>query len=185
MNVIAEAVSHLARGHVIAYATEAVFGLGCDPDNVQAVMRLLNIKQRPIEKGVILIAGSWEQLLPYVDLARLPEEKLLQAQASWPGPFTWVMPASNTTPKWLTGQFDSIAVRVSAHPQVKELCLAWGKALVSTSANLSGEAPCRSEQDVETQLGGRVDFIVPGEVGGAVNPSEIRDVLTGKLLRPA
>ena len=185
MSLLVDAVRHLNQGHVIAYATEAVFGLGCDPDDVQAVMRLLQIKQRPIEKGVILVAASWEQLLLYVDLTRLPEDKLLQAKASWPGPFTWVMPANDKTPKWLTGQFDSIAVRVSAHPQVRELCLAWGKALVSTSANLSGEAPCRSEHEVETQLGGRVDFIMPGEVGGAINPSEIRDVLTGKLLRPA
>ena len=112
-------------------------------------------------------------------------ERLDQAFASWPGPFTWVMPAKSTTPRWLTGMFTSIAVRVSAHPQVRELCQAWGKPLVSTSANLSGEAPCRTRQEVALHLADRVDFILPGEVGGASNPSQIRDVLTGELLRPA
>lgn len=185
MNFIAEAVKQLQLGHVIAYATEAVFGLGCDPDDEQAVQRLLDIKQRSVEKGVILIAADWEQLVPYVDLAQIPEPKLCQAFASWPGPFTWVMPAKSTTPRWLTGKFSSIAVRVSAHPQVQELCRAWGKPLVSTSANLSGEPPCRTGQEVLTQLAQRVDFILPGEVGGASNPSQIRDVLTGELLRPA
>ena len=185
MNSIAEAVKQLQRGHVIAYATEAVFGLGCDPDDELAVQRLLRIKQRPVEKGVILIAADWSQLLPYVDITLVPDEKLDQAFASWPGPFTWVMPAKSTTPRWLTGRFTSIAVRVSAHSQVRELCQAWGKPLVSTSANLSGEAPCRTRQEVALHLADRVDYILPGEVGGASNPSQIRDVLTGELLRPA
>jgi L-threonylcarbamoyladenylate synthase len=182
---IQQACQILHSGGVIAYATEAVFGLGCDPDNEAAVHKLLQIKLRPIEKGLILIAAEWQQLIPYLDVSSLSHEQLQRALNSWPGPYTWVFPAKMTTPKWLTGEFSSLAVRVSAHPQVRALCQSYGKPLVSTSANLSGEAPCRSEQEVKIQLGGRVDFIMPGEVGGAINPSEIRDVLTGKLLRPA
>lgn len=178
-----DAIVHLKSGNVIAYATEAVFGLGCDPDNEGAVHKLLAIKQRPVDKGLILIAADWSQLQPYVASERLSDLALQRVLASWPGPFTWVMPAKPTTPRWLTGRFDTLAVRVTAHPQVRALCLAYGKPLVSTSANLSGEPPCRSEGEVLAQLGSRVDYVLPGEVGGATNPSQICDARTGQVLR--
>ncbi len=180
-----DAVQQLRDGQVIAYATEAVFGLGCDPDNESAVLSLLTIKQRPIEKGLILVAADWSQLQPYVDWASIPSARLATALASWPGPYTWVMPAASQTPKWLTGQFNSLAVRVSAHPQVRELCLEFGRPLVSTSANLTGFPACRSAAEVADQLAGRIGTILPGEVGGSINPSQILDVLSGEVLRPA
>ena len=180
-----DAVQQLRDGAVIAYATEAVFGLGCDPDNESAVLSLLAIKQRPIEKGLILVAANWQQLTPYINCTLIPPERLATALSSWPGPHTWVMPSASHTPKWLTGQFDSLAVRVSAHPQVQQLCLEYGKPLVSTSANLTGMLPCRTVGEVATQLAGRVQTILPGTVGGATNPSQIRDVMTGAVLRPA
>ncbi len=180
-----DALFHLEHGGVIAYATEAVFGLGCDPDNGQAVAKLLAIKNRPVEKGLILIAASWEQLQPYIAVSEIPAECLAKALASWPGPYTWVMPAQPSTPAWLRGQFSSLAVRVSSHTQVHELCQAFGKPLVSTSANLSGLPPCRTAIEVGEQLAGSVDYILPGVVGGALNPSMILDVLTGEVLRPA
>ena len=184
-NPFHDALCHLQHGDVIAYATEAVFGLGCDSDNLQAVTKLLAIKNRPIEKGLILVAASWEQLLPYIAVDSIPAACLAKAQASWPGPYTWVMPADPSTPSWLTGQFDSLAVRVSSHPQVQQLCRAFGKPLVSTSANLSGMPPCRTAAEVALQLAGKVDYILHGVVGGATNPSTILDVLTGHVFRPA
>ena len=180
-----DALFHLRRGGVIAYATEAVFGLGCDPDNRQAVTKLLAIKNRPVEKGLILIAASWEQLLPYIAVSEIPVDCLAKALASWPGPYTWVMPAQPSTPTWLTGQFTSLAVRVSSHSQVQDLCRAFGKPLVSTSANLSGLPPCRTAIEVGEQLAQSVDYILAGMVGDAINPSMILDVLTGEVLRPA
>lgn len=185
MNELECAVAALERGGVIAYATEAVFGVGCDPDSEAAVSKLLAIKQRPVEKGLILIADSLEQLLPYIDIEALTAEQRAVVTASWPGPFTWVMPARTTTPTWLTGRFDTLAVRVTDHPQVKALCRTFGKPLVSTSANLTGEAPGRTTAEVCAALGGRLDYVLPGEVGGRDNPSEIRDARTGALLRPA
>lgn len=180
---IQQACQVLLSGGVIAYATEAVFGLGCDPDNETAVHKLLQIKQRPIEKGLILIAAEWQQLTPYLDISSLKHEQLQRALDSWPGPYTWVFPAKTTTPKWLTGQFSSLAVRVSAHPQVQALCQLYGKPLVSTSANLTSFPACRTENEVRLQLSERIDYILPGEVGANPNPSEIRDVMTNQLLR--
>lgn len=175
-------VQALELQQVIAYPTEAVFGLGCDPDSEQAVEALLALKQRPREKGLILIADSYEQLLPYIDDTQLSAERREQIFASWPGPVTWVMPAKPTTPQWLTGRFSSLAVRVSDHPLVKALCRQYGKPLVSTSANLTTLPPCRTAGEVRLQFG--EDFpVLEGEVGGRQNPSEIKDAATGELIR--
>ncbi|EMK5834104.1 L-threonylcarbamoyladenylate synthase type 1 TsaC [Citrobacter sedlakii] len=179
---IAAAVEELNNKNVIAYPTEAVFGVGCDPDSETAVNRLLALKQRPVDKGLILIAANFEQLRPYIDDSMLTEAQREAVFACWPGPVTFVFPAPETTPRWLTGRFNSLAVRVTDHPLVVALCKAYGKPLVSTSANLSGLPPCRTTEDVRAQFGD--DFpIVEGETGGRLNPSEIRDALTGELFR--
>ncbi len=104
MENLQQAVDALRKGCVIAYPTEGVFGLGCDPDNQTAMLRLLAIKQRPVEKGVILIAASYAQLRPYVDETQLTAEQLTQVLASWPAPLTWVMPASGDAPGWVRGR---------------------------------------------------------------------------------
>lgn len=177
-----ESVALLNQQQVIAYPTEAVFGVGCDPDSEEAVNRLLKLKQRPVEKGLILIAANYEQLTPYIDDTMLDATQREAIFSRWPGPVTFVFPAKSTTPRWLTGRFDSLAVRVTDHPLVVELCQAYGKPLVSTSANLSGQPPCRSAQEVSAQFG--ADFpVLAGDTGGRQNPSEIRDALTSELIR--
>lgn len=175
-------ITSLNQGDVIAYPTEAVFGVGCDPDNEEAVNKLLKLKQRPWEKGLILIADSYEQLKSYVDDSQLTEEQKQIIFSSWPGPVTWVIPANKSTPKWLTGQFDTLAVRVTDHELVKLLCRVYGKPIVSTSANLSGQEPCRTTGEVIEQFNGTIP-VLDGLVGGRQNPSEIRDAKTGKLYR--
>lgn len=180
-DAIATAVDVLNEERVIAYPTEAVFGVGCDPDSETAVMRLLELKQRPVDKGLILIAASYEQLKPYIDDSMLTDAQR-ETIFRWPCPVTFVFPASAATPRWLTGCFDSLAVRVTDHPLVVALCEAYGKPLVSTSANLSGLPPCRTVEEVRRQFGAEFP-IVPGETGGRLNPSEIRDALTGELFR--
>ncbi|WP_394204869.1 L-threonylcarbamoyladenylate synthase [Shewanella waksmanii] len=178
-----QAVETLKQGGVIAYPTEAVYGLGCDPDNQHALEKLLEIKQRPWQKGLILVASSFEQLHPYVDLDAIPEAGLATAMQRWPGPYTFIMPVNPSVNSLLCGEFNSIAVRVSAHPGVAELCRVYGKPLVSTSANLSGQDPALSQQQVIEQLGAVIDGVVVGELGQEAKPSTIIDVLTGKVLR--
>lgn len=172
----------LQQQAVIAYPTEAVFGLGCDPDSEEAVMQLLAYKQRPVEKGLILIAADYQQLMPYIadhELSAAQREKMF---ASWPGPVTWVLPALPRTPRWLTGRFATLAVRVTDHPAVQDLCRQFGKPLVSTSANLSGQPPCRNVAEVLQQFGERFP-VLQGETGGRLNPSEIRDIISGDIIR--
>ncbi|RPH24008.1 L-threonylcarbamoyladenylate synthase type 1 TsaC [Buttiauxella warmboldiae] len=177
-----EIVAALKQQQVIAYPTEAVFGVGCDPDSELAVARLLELKHRPVDKGLILIAANFEQLIPYIDSGALSPIQQAAVFSRWPGPVTFVFPALPSTPRWLTGRFDSLAVRVTDHPVVRDLCLAFGKPLVSTSANLSGLPPCRTADEVLAQFGHRFP-VLRGDTGGRQNPSEIRDALSGELFR--
>lgn len=171
------------QGGVIAYPTEAVFGLGCDPDNEAAVQALLKIKQRPVEKGLILLAGNYSQLLPYIDDSKIPQDKRFSVLSRWPDGITQVMPANADTPSFLTGQFDTIAVRITSQKDVVNLCNLTGKPIVSTSANLSGLEPARTWQEAEQRLGDKVDYVLKGETLGYSQPSQIIDALTGKVFR--
>ena len=176
-------VDALRRGGVVAYPTEAVWGLGCDPFNEQAVLRLLAIKQRPVDKGLILIAADAGQLDASVDWPALPTDRLAMVQASWPGPNTWTVPVTDHVPAWVRGAHASVAVRVSDHPTVIALCRAFGGPLVSTSANLSGMPPAFRRADLDPTLPGLLDAVCEGETGGLAAPTAIRDALTGAVLR--
>lgn len=180
---LSAAVEWLQHGGVIAYPTEAVWGVGCDPFDETAVRRLLAIKERPVEKGLILIAADLEQLRACLDLDALPTDRLAEVLASWPGPHTWVMPANAGVPRWLTGEHDGIAVRVTAHPTVIALCRGFGGPLVSTSANLSGQPAPRDRAGLDPALLERLDGVSEGETGGLDRPSSIRDARTGAQFR--
>lgn len=177
---IRQAVKALRHGDIIAYPTEAVFGLGCDPWDEQAVLTLLDIKQRPWHKGLILIASHFNQLNEFV--APLSPSMLQRIDTTWPGPVTWLLPARATTPDYLTGAHDTIAVRVTAHPIAKRLCDAAGHALVSTSANVAGMPPAKTHHRVRWQLP-EICTIVAGQCGQAKKPSQIRDAQTGNIIR--
>ncbi len=167
----------LRQGGIVAYATEYCFGLGCDPFNRNAVLRLLRIKKRPVKKGLIILAADTGQLAPYLN--NIPP----QVAASWPGPHTWLLVPRNGIPGWITGRHEKIAMRVTAHRQAAALCHAAGIAIISTSANRAAEVPARSAREVARRFGQRVDFILPGNVGNAPAPTPIRDATSGELIR--
>ncbi|MFO1351053.1 MAG: Sua5/YciO/YrdC/YwlC family protein [Gammaproteobacteria bacterium] len=171
----------LKAGGVVAYPTEAVFGLGCDPRDEAALQRILAIKQRSWRKGMILIGADFGQLEPW--LAPLSAEQRARIEPTWPGPVTWLMPARADVPRWLRGAHPVLAVRVTAHAPAAALCRAAGFPLVSTSANISRRPPARSALAVRRQLGKLIDAIAPGAVGGAARPSEIRDLASGRVMR--
>jgi L-threonylcarbamoyladenylate synthase len=180
---IQHAVEVLKRGGVIAYPTEAVFGLGCDPLNADAVKRILHIKGRDAEKGLILIAADYQQLKPFITSLDQETEKTLLA--SWPGPVTWLIPANQSVSQSLRGSHSTLAVRVSDHPLVQELCRAFGGAIVSTSANPAGKEPARTARQVKDYFKDQLDAIVEGQTGGLDKPTEIRDAITGEVIRSA
>lgn len=179
---ITRAVAALHHGGVIAYATEAVWGLGCDPLNEHAVLRLLALKQRDIRKGMILVAADVAQLAPFLHGLTPAQHRTLTS--SWPGPNTWLIPNNGAAPHWITGGRNTVAVRVSAHPQVAALCHAFGGPVVSTSANPAGRAPARTALAVRRYFHGQLDDILPGRVGSTGKPTTIRHLLTGATVRP-
>lgn len=179
--VLRKACRALADDGLIAYPTEAVYGLGCRPDSASAALKLAELKRRDLRAGFILIAADREQLEAFVAPLEARIERRLRR--SWPGPVTWIVPAAPAAPPWITGGRDTVAVRVTAHPVARRLCETFGGALVSTSANISGRPPARSALGVRRRFGDKLDIIVPGAVGGAARPTEIRDALTNELLR--
>ena len=178
---IASSVTELKQGAVIAYPTEAVYGLGCDPFSEQAVKRLLALKERSWQKGVLLIASDWTQIESLI-LPLSKEQKAL-LDATWPGPSTWVIPASDKVPVWIRGEHTSVALRITAHPIVRALCTAFGGPLVSTSANIATLPPAMSLAMLIDYFSDKLDGIVEGELGKASSPSSITDLLTGERLR--
>jgi L-threonylcarbamoyladenylate synthase len=175
------AVAALRRGGIVAYPTEAVYGLGCDPANATAVARLLELKQRPPSKGLILIAADETALRPW--LAPIDAATEARIGPTWPGATTWLLPAAADCPWILRGEHETLAVRVTAHPVAAGLCRAWGGTLVSTSANRSGGEPVRDADAARKLFGADIDTVVEGAVGGRERPTPIRDARTGQTLR--
>lgn len=170
------------QGKVFAYPTEAVFGLGCDPLNESAVWEILRLKQRPVEKGMILIAQNVEQILPYVDFAVLDESTQAKILETWPGPVTWLLPKSTLTPDFISGDSDMVAVRVTNHPLVQQMCWSVNAPLVSTSANPATEEPARSAEQVIRYFGDQV-ILIDGALGEQKTPSKIIHSLTMETIR--
>jgi len=178
---IADLAKALHQGAVIAYPTEAVWGLGCDPYNEAAVTRLLAMKNRARDKGLILAGGSIDHALSLT--ATLSEAQNQQLAETWPGPNTWLIPDERITPEWIRGEHKAVAVRVSAHPLVEALCKAFGGLIVSTSANPQGLPPAENAEQVIAYFADQVDAISPGAIGSENKPSSIRDLVTGARIR--
>lgn len=179
---IQRACQSLKQGNVIAYPTEAVWGLGCDPQNEAAVGKILRLKNRPVHKGLILVSGSIAQFEPLLNkLSREQRDKLI---TSWPGHITWLVPDSdNLIPEWIKGDHQSVAIRVSGHTIVQELCSKFGGPIVSTSANEAGKEEIKSRFILEDKFADKIAGIVDGDLGKSAKPSEIRDLLSGRVIR--
>lgn len=185
-NSIAEAADCLKQGQVLAYPTEAVWGLGCDPFNQQAFQDILELKHRPVEKGVILLAGHLEQVEHL--LQNLEFSLRNQVIASWSNrqeterATTWLLPADQHIPTWIKGQHPLVAVRVTTHPLCVELCDSFGGFIVSTSANPAGLTPAKSLEEAQDYFGSSLHYL-DGKLGLSQEPSRILNALTGEVIR--
>ena len=173
--------AHLRRGGLIAYPTESCYGLGCDPRDPRALRRLIRLKGRSAAKGLLLIADTYKRLQPFMRPLDAADRSRLKR--SWPGPVTWVVPASGACSPLLTGGRATIAVRVTAHPGAARLCRSLGMALVSTSANKSGKKPANTAAECRRIFGAQVR-VLAGRVGTRKRPSTLIDLATGTLIRP-
>ncbi|MDC0403432.1 L-threonylcarbamoyladenylate synthase [Porticoccaceae bacterium] len=178
---LAQAARAVVAGGVIGYPTEAVWGLGCDPLNEQAVQRVITLKRRIPEKGMIVIAHSWRTLQPALE--DIDVDQLRAADAETNRPTTWLVPNNGYYSDWVTGGRPTLAVRVTQHPAAALLCARAGRPIVSTSANPASLAPARNRCKLLCYFAGELDAIAPGQVGRAARPSEIRDFVSGAVRR--
>lgn len=203
---VVQAASWLREGQLLAYPTESVWGIGCDPFNQQAVRQLLTIKQRPIEKGMIVVTDSPSRISALLDSLTILERQTVVN--SWQSDsintntkqaHTWLLPIVQNLPiaipSWITGTHNSIAVRVIDHPLIKQLCSQMVSAsnpygfIVSTSCNPSGQPPALSLSEAQRyflddsiHLNANIRYL-QGETLGYQLPSQIGDALTGKIIR--
>jgi L-threonylcarbamoyladenylate synthase len=179
---VREAVRRIASGGIIAYPTETLYGLGCDPFNGPAVLRLLELKQRAIEQGIILIASHFRQ----VESLLAPLPTATRQRVMYPGkqPVTWVLPCHPEIPYWMRGSHQSLAIRITTHPLAACLCDRWGGPLVSTSANIHGRRPATDPLSVRKAFRDELDYVLHDPAVATNRPSEIRDGITGAILRP-
>ena len=171
------------QGQLLAYPTEAVFGLGCDPRNLEALQKLLALKHRPQDKGLILLAADYSQLLPFVDDRAIPPSLRFAIFSQWPGFVTQLLPAAEHVPAALRGAHDQIAVRITAFEPARQLCKALNSAIVSTSANRSGEPALRDADAVAEQFAAELGWIMHVKTGGAERPSRIIDPISQRIIR--
>ncbi len=176
-----DACALFAAGKVLAYPTEAVYGLGCDLFNQEAVLHVLRLKKRPEAKGLIVLIADWAQLWPLIDTDLIPETCFQAVRKTWPGAVTWVFPKSSSVPACVTGAHEGIAIRMTAHPVARALCK--NGPIISTSANIAGSVPARDIDALSQFFPEGVAGVVAGDLGGNFAVSEIYNILDGSSLR--
>ena len=170
----------IAAGAVIGYPTDTIWGFGCDPLNHASVQRILDIKGRGRAKGLILLASSLDQCEGFIDVDSEQRRTLGQPCER---PTTWLVNAGEACPAWIRGQHPTVAVRITRHPLIRQLCESLGFPLVSTSANRSGRATVRNALQMQRQFGDEVDYVITGFSTGGGGASEIKSLATGQVLR--
>ena len=179
--LLASAIAVLKRQGVISYPTEGVWGLGCDPMSEVAVRKVLRLKNRSISKGLILIGSSHQQFARLLeDLDDRSKRRFVEKRSK---PTTWLVPSNDTIPPWITGDHDSVAVRITKHPVAKGLCEVFGRPIVSTSCNPQGAPPATSQSQVKEYFGDKLDYFVMGEIERMGSVSDIIDLKTNKVIR--
>ena len=182
---ISKAAAIIQSGGIVAYPTEACFGIGCAVDNIVGAQRILALKKRDVEQGFVAVSDDLSRLKPYLDWGSLNEAQQNIIIASWPGPTNWLIPAAASCPRYLTGKHDTLAVRLSAFKSVNALCQTAASPLISTSANIKGRPPLKTAQSVLDIFTDKIDYILDLPIQGLLHPCQIIDARSHTTLRPA
>ena len=153
---IKNAVEVMRKGGVILYPTDTVWGIGCDATNEEAVRKVYQIKQRDDSKALICLVDSDARLQRYV---RNVPEVAWQLIDCMDKPTTLILDGAVNLAQNLIGEDGSIGIRITQEPFSKELCFRFQKAIVSTSANISGEPAAQNYRDITPQLLEAVDYV--------------------------
>lgn len=182
--IVKQAANIISDGGVIAYPTSSIWGLGSSISNDLAITKLCKIKQRPADKGLIIIAGAWQQLANY--FPHLSDEQIDKIITSSDSPCTWLVEDnSNKVNPNIKGSNTTVAIRIDQHPFVKQLCMQLGEPITSTSANPTGKAPAQNANEVREYFSESVDYIAAGDwqYSPSNKPSDIRDLASGEYIR--
>ena len=157
---IKNAVETMRRGGVILYPTDTVWGIGCDATNAEAVKRVYDIKQRDDSKALICLVDSDDRMQRYVrnvpDVAWQLIDSLKEVDAR---PTTLILDGAINLAPNLIAEDGSIALRITQEAFSKELCYRFQKAVVSTSANISGEPAAQNFRDIDPRIVEAVDYV--------------------------
>ena len=168
--------SVLNSAGVIAFPTDTYYGLGADPFNPQALSRIFRIKQRPMDKPLLVLIHSLEQLATLT--SEVSENAGLLMERFWPGPLTLIFKAAPGVPKELTAGTGTVGVRQPDHPFTQKLLQELQQPLTAPSANISGDKEPVTAQEVANTLGEALDLIVDGGPAPGGKLSTILDTTT-------
>ncbi len=172
--------AHVIRnGGIIAYPTDTIYGLGCDPYNAQAVDKLELLKQRSQNKPFILLAGDIKQITPLIFLDEKQRARIKQTSE----PTSWIVNTSPLAPVWLTNNKNTLTIRISNNATVKKLCEVLGHAIISTSATPSGKKPTRNNLALHPYFHGQVDKILSSQQKLTARPSKIIRLCDNHIIR--
>ena len=156
---IRNAVETMRKGGVILYPTDTVWGIGCDATNEEAVRRVYAIKQRDDSKALICLVDSDARLQRYVRQVPDVAWQLIDSLKDGGKPTTLILDGAVNLAPNLIAEDGSIALRITLEPFSKELCYRFQKALVSTSANISGEPAAQNYRDIDPRIIEAVDYV--------------------------
>ncbi|MBE8215480.1 MAG: threonylcarbamoyl-AMP synthase [Endozoicomonadaceae bacterium] len=180
-----QAAQTIKMGSLIAYPTETLWGIGCDPWNEHAVNRLALLKKRPHHKGFILIASALSQIQAL--LAPLNSECIQRLQSSYDNkPTTWLLPdTTEWVPRWVKKEHSTVAIRISPHSIVKYLCQTLNQPIISTSANYHGQPPLNHPSEIAQTFDKNIDYIINqyNPLEETKQPSLMIDLLTLQQIR--
>tara|TARA_B110000014_G_scaffold263530_1_gene260629 strand:- start:2087 stop:2623 length:537 start_codon:yes stop_codon:yes gene_type:complete len=177
MSSLGSIVESLKQGNVIAYPTEGVWGLGCDPLNEAAILKLISLKCRSEDKGLILVGSNINQFSNFIDIEKYKDDLL----SKWPGPHTWLVPTKKKISKLITGNNENIALRLSSHKEVVDICNNFESAIISSSANKENSPTLKSSDEIRKTF--PEVLVLQGELGNLNRPSKIQDLITGEYIR--
>ncbi len=171
----------IVKGKIVAYPTESVFGIGCDPENEKSINKIIEIKNRSKQKGLIIIADEVKKLSKFIHKDYL--DLFIKKSDIESKPTTWIVPSSKHVLNLVKGEDSSVALRITQHPIASRICKYSNKAIISTSANISSKTPAKNSNEILMQFGEEIDIIVDGRVGDSIKPTQIVDLITNKVIR--
>lgn len=159
-SLIKEAIAILKAGGLVAMPTETVYGLGADATNEEALRKIFQAKQRPMDHPLIVHLSNYEQIQDWVSFVSPAAERL--AKAFWPGPLTLILPKAQHVLDIVTGHQQTVGIRIPSHPVAQALLKGFGGGIAAPSANRFGRISPTTAAAVREELGEAVDLILEG-----------------------